>query len=47
VATVWECAARKPQQVEVAVSILAAWLRSGAAKIEIGETEVVAEQAEG
>jgi hypothetical protein len=35
-----------PQQVEVAVSILAAWLRSGAAEIEIGETEVFAEQSE-
>ena len=47
VATVWECAARKPQQVEVAVNLLAAWLRSGAAQIEIGETQVVAERAEG
>ena len=47
VATVWECAARKPQQVEVAVKLLAGWLRSGAAEIEIGETELVAEWAEG
>lgn len=47
VATVWECAARKPQQVEVAVNLLAGWLRSGAAEIEIGETELVAEWAEG
>ena len=46
VATVWECAARKPQQVEGAVNLLAAWLRSGAAEIEIGEREVVADRAE-
>ena len=47
VATVWECAARKPQHVEVAVNLLAAWLRSGVAEIEIGETELIAERAEG
>jgi DNA mismatch endonuclease, patch repair protein len=47
VATVWECAARKSQQVEVAVNLLAAWLRSGSTEIEIGETELVAERAEG
>lgn len=46
VATVWDCAVRKPQQVEVAANLLAAWLRSGAAEIEIGETAVVAEQSE-
>ena len=46
VATVWDCAVRKPQQVEFAVNILASWLRSGAAEIEIGETAVVADQAE-
>lgn len=43
VATVWECAVRKPQQVEMASNLLAAWLRGGASKIEISETEVVAE----
>jgi DNA mismatch endonuclease (patch repair protein) len=47
VATVWGCAARKPQQVEVAVNLLAAWLRNGSTEIEIGETELVAERAEG
>ena len=47
VATVWDCAVRRPQQVEFAVNLLAAWLRSGAAESEIGETVVVAEQAEG
>jgi DNA mismatch endonuclease (patch repair protein) len=47
VATVWECAVRKPQHLEVAANLLAAWLRSGAAEIEIGETEVVEEQVEG
>lgn len=43
VATVWECAVRKPQQVEVAVNLVAAWLRGGSTEIEIGETEVIAE----
>ena len=47
VATVWECAARKPRQVEMAANLLAAWLCGGANEIEIGETEVVAEGADG
>ena len=47
VATVWDCAVRKPQQVEFAVNLLASWLRSGAAEIEIGETQMVAERADG
>ena len=47
VATVWECATKKPQQVEVAVHLLAAWLRNGSTEIEIGEMELVAERAEG
>ncbi|MEM5472939.1 very short patch repair endonuclease [Hoeflea sp. AS60] len=42
VATVWECALRKSQQVEMAANILAVWLRSSAAEIEIGETDVIA-----
>ena len=47
VATVWDCAVRKPHQVEVAANLLTAWLRSGTAEIEIGETEMVAERADG
>lgn len=47
VATIWECAVRKPQQVKVAANLLAAWLRGGAAEVEIGETELVAESADG
>uniref|UniRef100_UPI004047272E very short patch repair endonuclease n=1 Tax=Yoonia sp. TaxID=2212373 RepID=UPI004047272E len=43
VSTVWECAVRKPQQVEVAANLLAAWLGDGASEFEIGETKVVAE----
>ena len=37
VATVWECALKKPEQVSVSIEILGAWLRSGEGRIEIGE----------
>lgn len=43
VATVWECALRKPEQVEVAADLLAEWLRCTTDKIEVGESEVFAE----
>lgn len=43
VATVWECALRKPERVELVADILAAWLRADASKLEIGETDVSAE----
>ncbi len=40
VSTVWECALRKPEQVEAAADLLASWLRCDAAEIEISsETE--------
>ena len=39
VATVWECALRKTDQVEAAVKILSFWLLSGAKQIEIGEEQ--------
>lgn len=39
-ATVWECALRKQEQVEAAADRLGAWLRFGATQIEIGETEL-------
>lgn len=40
VATVWECALRKTDQVEAAVKILSFWLLSEAKQIEIGEEQV-------
>lgn len=43
VATVWECALRKPEPVELAADILAAWLQGDAPELEIGETDLVAE----
>lgn len=39
VATVWECALRKPDQVETTILLLAEWLGSGTAEIEIGSAE--------
>ena len=40
VATVWECALRKPEQVEIAAMLLSNWLRDGANMIELGEREI-------
>ena len=37
VSTVWECALRKPEQVEAAADLLASWLRRDVAQIEIPE----------
>jgi DNA mismatch endonuclease (patch repair protein) len=37
VATVWECALRKTDQVEAAAIILSIWFLSGATQIEIGD----------
>nr|WP_309504626.1 very short patch repair endonuclease [uncultured Roseovarius sp.] len=42
VATVWECALRKPGQVEATAGRLAAWLGSGADTLELGERELLA-----
>jgi DNA mismatch endonuclease (patch repair protein) len=42
VATLWECALRKPQQVALAVELLNKWLRSGDLELEIGEADVTA-----
>lgn len=44
VATVWECALRKPVQVEMATDHLDGWLRGTAADTEIGEAEVIANE---
>ncbi|PSJ57668.1 very short patch repair endonuclease [Pseudaminobacter soli (ex Li et al. 2025)] len=38
VATVWECALRKPEQVETSALLLADWLVSSSAELEIGST---------
>ena len=36
VATVWECALRRPEETALAANLLATWLRSSAAEIQIG-----------
>jgi DNA mismatch endonuclease (patch repair protein) len=41
VATVWECALRKPRGVMVATDLVAKWLVSGSMEIEIGENDVM------
>ncbi|RWK28726.1 MAG: DNA mismatch endonuclease Vsr [Mesorhizobium sp.] len=40
VATVWECALRKPDRVSATADLLAVWLRFGGALLEIGEMDV-------
>jgi DNA mismatch endonuclease (patch repair protein) len=40
VATIWECALRKPGRVLAAADLLAMWLCSGAAQIDIGELDL-------
>lgn len=40
VATVWECALRKPDQVAASVEFLSGWLGSDEGQIEIGEKGV-------
>ena len=41
VATIWECALRKPEQLEVSIGLLSAWLTStrDQIEIEIGEED--------
>lgn len=39
VATVWECALRKPDQVAASVDVLSAWLNSNDQRIEIGQED--------
>lgn len=39
VATVWECALRKPEQVVASAELLSVWLLSGEKQIEIGEED--------
>ncbi|OLP44556.1 very short patch repair endonuclease [Rhizobium oryziradicis] len=38
-ATVWECALRKPWQVQATADLVADWLASASAEIEIGEVQ--------
>jgi len=47
VATVWECALRRPEETALAANLLAAWLRSSAAEIQIGNADVIADENEG
>lgn len=47
VATVWECALRRPAETALAVNLLAAWLRSSAAEIQIGNAVVIAAEDAG
>lgn len=42
VATIWECALRKPEQVTVATSLVSAWLLSKNATLELGQSDVSA-----
>lgn len=47
VATVWECALRRPEETSLAANLLAAWLRSSAAEIQIGNADVIADENAG
>lgn len=39
VATVWECALRKPNQVNATTDLLSAWLRSNELQLQIGDED--------
>ena len=41
VATVWECALRKPDKVSATTDRLAAWLLAGTVGMEIGEGDIL------
>lgn len=47
VATVWECALRKPDQVAVTAELLAAWLLTHVMQIEIGEEQILKSSTNG
>src|SRR6056297_2569954 len=47
VATIWECALRKPEQITLTTDRLSAWLRTEANALELGEREVSALSREG
>lgn len=44
VATVWECALRRTDQTAFAANLLAVWLRSSAAEIQIGNADLIADE---
>lgn len=44
VATVWECALRKPDQVELAGDRLARWLVGNAMQLELGSAELLVDR---
>lgn len=44
VATVWECALRKPEQVETSALLLADWLSRSSAELEIGSTDLALDE---
>ena len=44
VATVWECALRKPERAELAADMLAAWLRDGVSYLELAGSDSVLER---
>lgn len=41
VATIWECALRKPTQINATTDLLAAWLPMAPVTIEIGESDIM------
>lgn len=47
VATIWECALRKPEQASLATERLSAWLLTETDTLELGEVEVSAPTSEG
>ncbi|SEO14992.1 very short patch repair endonuclease [Palleronia pelagia] len=47
VATIWECALRKPEQVSVATDLLAEWLVTVGDTFRLGENEALAHIREG
>ena len=44
VATVWECALKKPERAEPAADMLAAWLRDGVSYLELAGSDSVLEK---
>lgn len=47
VATVWECALRRPEETALTANLLAAWLRSSSAEIQIGNSDAIADENAG
>ncbi|WP_281069269.1 very short patch repair endonuclease [Rhizobium leguminosarum] len=47
VATVWECALRKPDTIQVTVDSVCKWLLSDSRRLEVGEREAQLDQGDG